>query len=74
MESQGIIDYLNDRLQLNVQMPLPVQCMNTWRNLAERVNHLRKTVNITLVGKYTKLKDAYAFVIKALQHASIKLR
>lgn len=29
-------------------------------------------MNIALVGKYTKLEDAYASVIKALQHASIK--
>ncbi|NP_001135804.1 CTP synthase [Nasonia vitripennis] len=72
MEEQGIIQYLNERLQLNIQMPLPLTFMSTWRNLAERVDHLRKTVNIALVGKYTKLEDAYASVIKALQHASIK--
>ena len=53
MGSQGIIEYLNDRLQLNIQMSLPLEFMSTWRNFAERVDHLRKTVNITLVGKYT---------------------
>lgn len=42
MEEQGIIEYLNKRLQLNIQMPLPVQFMSTWRTLAERVDHLRK--------------------------------
>jgi CTP synthase len=29
-------------------------------------------VNIALVGKYTRLEDAYASVVKALQHASVK--
>lgn len=32
---------------------------------------LRKEVNIALVGKYTKLEDSYASVLKALQHAAI---
>lgn len=45
--------------------------MQKWRNLAKRVENLRKEVNITLVGKYTKLEDSYASVTKALQHASI---
>ena len=105
MKNQGIIEYLNERLQLNIQMPLPLDFMRSWENLAERIDHLRKrksylkyyktrnfsityfktykikitsiyvflsAVNIALVGKYTKLEDAYASVIKALQHASFK--
>ena len=38
-----------------------------------RAEHLRKDVEIALVGKYTKLEDAYASVIKALNHASLAL-
>lgn len=35
-------------------------------------NHpLLQDVHIALVGKYTKLEDAYASVIKALNHASL---
>lgn len=45
--------------------------MQKWRNLAKRVENLRKEVNITLVGKYTKLEDSYASVTKALQHACV---
>ena len=30
-----------------------------------------KEVSIALVGKYTKLEDSYASVVKALKHASI---
>ncbi|XP_026321976.1 CTP synthase isoform X1 [Hyposmocoma kahamanoa] len=71
MESQGIVQYLNERLQLNVSMPRPGRFMQKWRNLAKRVDNLRKEVNIALVGKYTKLEDSYASVTKALQHASI---
>lgn len=39
--------------------------------MARRSETLRKTVTIALVGKYTKFKDSYASVIKALQHASL---
>lgn len=31
-------------------------------------------VHIALVGKYTKLEDSYASVIKALNHASLAVR
>jgi CTP synthase len=36
-----------------------------------RYDRLLKEVSIVLVGKYTKLEDAYASVIKALQHAAL---
>ncbi|KYN20929.1 CTP synthase [Trachymyrmex cornetzi] len=71
MEYQGVIEFLNDRLQLNIGVPRPRCFMRKWRDLAERVDHLRKDVNIALVGKYTKLEDSYASVTKALQHAAI---
>lgn len=71
MEYQGVIEFLNDRLQLNIGVPRPRYFMRKWRDLAERVDHLRKDVNIALVGKYTKLEDSYASVTKALQHAAI---
>jgi len=72
MEHQGVIEFLNDRLQLNIGVPRPRCFMRKWRNLAERLNHVRKDVNIALVGKYTKLEDSYASVTKALQHAAIE--
>lgn len=72
MESQGVIDFLNERLKLNITSPRPRHFMRTWRELAEHIDHLRRNVNIALVGKYTKLEDAYASVTKALQHASIQ--
>jgi len=72
IEHQGVIEFLSDRLQLNIGMPRPRFFMRKWRELAERVDHLRKDVNIALVGKYTRLEDSYASVTKALQHAAIE--
>lgn len=72
MEHQGVIDFLNDRLQLNIGVSRPRSFMRKWRDLADRMDHLRKDVNIALVGKYTKLEDSYASVTKACQHAAIE--
>lgn len=72
MEEQGIVPFLIERLKLSVSMPNPRTFMRKWRDLADRVEHLRKKVVIALVGKYTKLEDSYASITKALQHASIR--
>ena len=42
--------------------------MYRWKDLARRVDTVRREVNISLVGKYTKLEDSYASVSKSLQH------
>lgn len=71
MESHRVIDYLKDRLQLDIPSPRPPRFMCQWRDLARRVDTTRREVNIALVGKYTKLEDSYASVAKSLQHAAI---
>ncbi|XP_075164679.1 CTP synthase isoform X3 [Haematobia irritans] len=71
MEQNGVIEFLNERLQLNIQPSKRERCLQKWKDLARRSETLRKTVNIALVGKYTKFKDSYASVIKALQHAAL---
>lgn len=71
MEEAGVIDYLNERLKLNLPSPRPVTFMQSWRDLAEKVENVYKKVSIALVGKYTKLEDSYASVSKSLLHASL---
>lgn len=71
MEANGVVDFLNERLQLNISLPCPNRGLHKWRRLARRADTLQKELKIALVGKYTKLEDAYASVVKALQHASI---
>ncbi len=57
--------------RLNLPMPMDRKFLKEWKSLASRAEHLRKEVTIALVGKYTKLEDAYASVIKALNHAAL---
>lgn len=45
--------------------------MYRWKELARKIDTVSKIVNITLVGKYTKLEDSYASVLKSLQHACL---
>jgi len=39
-----------------------------------RSDHVSREVTICLVGKYTRLEDSYASVIKALSHAALACR
>lgn len=71
MEQHGLIEYLSERLQLNITRLKREKCLQQWKDLARRVDNLQKEVNIALVGKYTRLEDSYASVSKSLQHAAI---
>jgi len=73
LKSQGVVKLLAKRLQLADKVSVSRRFMKEWRVLANRAEHLRKEVSIALVGKYTKLEDAYASVIKALNHASLAI-
>lgn len=69
MESHGIVEYLNERLQLGIKS-WPRKHMKQWSDLAYKIDNLRQEVCIALVGKYTRLEDSYTSVTKALQHAA----
>src|SRR3954466_3834612 len=45
--------------------------LSDWRELVQRTDAATTPVRIGLVGKYTKLADAYLSVIEALNHAGI---
>ncbi|KAH3730425.1 CTP synthase 1-like [Dreissena polymorpha] len=72
MEEQGVSRYMINRLQLHPHIAnRPKRFMADWKELADRYDRLLREVTIALVGKYTKLEDAYASVIKALQHSAL---
>ncbi|WP_429970512.1 CTP synthase [Fructilactobacillus sp. Tb1] len=47
----------------------PKADMSEWKAMEEHIRHLSGDVNIALVGKYVKLKDAYISVDESLRHA-----
>ena len=45
-----------------------------WEDLVDTVNNLKKEIEISLVGKYVELHDAYLSVMEALKHAGYKYK
>ncbi|XP_003384096.1 PREDICTED: CTP synthase 2-like [Amphimedon queenslandica] len=75
LHNQSILNFLSKRLNLPcLTPPRPPSFLNQWKNLADRYDNIRDDVKIVLVGKYTKLEDAYTSVIKALKHAALFCR
>ncbi|MCM0582968.1 CTP synthase [Weissella diestrammenae] len=63
MQAQGMDDVVLKGLGLKAA---PAD-MTEWRAMIDRINHLSKTLKITLVGKYADLQDAYISVNEALR-------
>jgi CTP synthase len=64
-QSEGVDDSILDRFGIEAGPPN----LDEWRSGVERYDSAETTVRIGLVGKYTKLSDAYLSVIEALGHA-----
>ncbi|CAG2181196.1 unnamed protein product, partial [Oppiella nova] len=73
LEEQKLALFFDTRLDLNLDHKMPRPLMRRWRDLADRYDNMTKEVNIALVGKYTKLQDSYASVVKALQHSALHI-
>ncbi len=64
LRREGLDDYLARLLQLPEVEP----DLGEWRALVDRVHAATAPVNISIVGKYVNLRDAYLSVIEALKH------
>ena len=71
LKEQGLVGLLSNRLKFDQPLKARGAMTIKWRHLADKAEHLRKSVNIALVGKYTGLDDAYHSVYNALYHASL---
>ncbi|XP_077977884.1 CTP synthase 1-like [Glandiceps talaboti] len=67
---QNILPFFNQRLNFCYPQK-PRRTLSKWKELAERHDRMLKEVTIALVGKYTKLEDAYISVIKAMRHSAL---
>jgi len=63
MQKQGMDDVILKRLGLEAA---PAD-MTEWRAMIDKIRNLKKTLDITLVGKYADLQDAYISVNEALR-------
>ncbi|KAF8632151.1 hypothetical protein AX17_004893 [Amanita inopinata Kibby_2008] len=79
LQSQGIVEYLTKRLELdklNISPEMRERGRSLgkrWREMTTAQERMFYSVTIALVGKYTDLKDSYMSVIKALEHSAFRV-
>ncbi len=62
--AEGVDDQILDRFGIETETP----DLSAWESIVKRYEEATDVVKIGLVGKYTKLEDAYLSVIEALGH------
>ncbi len=67
MEKEGLAIQTLQLLQMEQRPPQ----LEQWRAMVDRLYSSVELVKIGIVGKYTKLSDAYLSVVEALRHSSI---
>uniref|UniRef100_A0A4W4EMM2 CTP synthase n=1 Tax=Electrophorus electricus TaxID=8005 RepID=A0A4W4EMM2_ELEEL len=72
LEDQGMVEYFCRRLDLPIEKR-PHRMLTKWKEMSDRTDRLLEHTSIALVGKYTKLSDSYASVIKALEHSALAI-
>jgi CTP synthase len=56
-----------------LSLDTPEADLAEWRQMTEKINSRKKTITIAIVGKYTKLHDAYLSIIESLNHAGFEV-
>ena len=64
LEKQGLAANLQKKLRLNGNVPQT----GNWAKLVENIRKPKNEVKIALIGKYTKVKDAYVSITEAFEH------
>jgi CTP synthase len=67
LQAEGLDELVCRKLGL----PAADSDLGEWHELEDRISHLDDEIEIALVGKYVKLRDAYLSVHEALKHAGI---
>ncbi len=67
----AVIDYL--RLKERVNIEAERQARERWMTYLSRLRAADRQVSIGITGKYTSVRDAYASIIKAFEHAGVAL-
>ena len=55
----------NEKTEKQVEVAIK----NKWARLTEVITNPKRTIKIAVIGKYTKLKDAYLSLVQAIAHA-----
>ena len=69
--AENVLDILN--LKQKASKSEEEKSLKEWSKITDNIKKIKKTVKIGMIGKYTSLRDAYASMIKALEHSGIEL-
>lgn len=66
----GLYEEGMDALALEkLGLPAPPPDLDKWRQMVDRLLEAEEGVKVAIIGKYTKLQDAYLSIVEALKHA-----
>ncbi|KAF6780333.1 hypothetical protein AHF37_00186 [Paragonimus kellicotti] len=71
LDKQGICRILLEHFCLSAKPKIEHPVLGKWQALTQRIRQATHPVRVAVVGKYTKLNDAYISLLKALRHAAI---
>jgi len=73
MREEGLDSEVVQLLNLGAKVNSAQDARNAlaWQAFASKIGHHRREVTIGITGKYTALRDSYASIIKALEHAGV---
>ena len=73
LEKHRLDEQIIDMLGLRSRVKNDYNAREKWENYVQKTLNLDKAVVIGITGKYTSLRDSYASIIKALEHAGTYL-
>ncbi|KAF8564726.1 hypothetical protein P879_07115 [Paragonimus westermani] len=71
LDKQGVCRILLEHFRLSAKPKIEHPVLGKWQALTQRLRQATRPVRVAVVGKYTKLNDAYLSLLKALRHAAI---
>jgi CTP synthase len=69
LRKTGIAGEIIEILELKDRVREKPEAEKEWNDFIRKLNNPKKTVKIGITGKYTGLRDSYASILKALEHA-----
>jgi CTP synthase len=73
LKKAGLDTHAISLLELEPRVREDLEGEQKWNDYVNRIRTLQQEIVIGITGKYTSLRDSYASIIKALEHAGVHL-
>jgi len=73
LEKAHLEEQIVERLGLRSRVNIDYTAREKWEQYVYKILHPQQEVTVGITGKYTTLRDSYASIIKALEHAGTTL-